>query len=557
MTSQQKQIRLNILCFLVLFFVSLYRQLSMRFLPEDPFRTYILYACYLILLGAWAVSIKLRVTQRSMRIFLLLEDFVMFLGLTIRFVQDTFLTDNMLLMRVTGFYVGATILPMALLGLYAALGLGQADSYRISKKWYLLVIPVLVMTFLFVTDEQRHFVCYIVQEEPQPNLAFHPYIGTFIMCGILLLLLIARILVIFRRSRLPAENKLLRWVIPVFEPLLLLAFSFEFFVVSLQLIPALAGKEVIEMYAKLYYAEILTWEVYIGVGLVPVNSNYREIFEHATIGMQLLFPDDSLLLSENAEEIPVSVLREVCGSRFLELTPGKELHVHSVTDAEFFWVKDVSVLQATIEDLNRSAEALAQEGILLTEELKTRNEETRLQAKNRIYDMLTGEVRGELRLMQGLVKQYRPEEDNRVLQSQLVLLGTYVKRRCNLRLIEKESGQVTGEDLRLSFQDMIRALNLVGIPASLDWEGDCGYSSAFSIYALDMLEFMLEDIHYPVEKISVEAKIGSVRIFLMCDTEQVSLKTDDFPPPDGCGIRLSLQDGVYCLCMTEGGRGDA
>ena len=87
--------------------------------------------------------------------------------------------------------MGATLLPMVLLGFYAALGLGQADNYRFSRKWYLLLAPVLVMTYLFVTDEQRHFVCYIVPEEAQPNLAFHPYIGTFLMCGIGLALVLA------------------------------------------------------------------------------------------------------------------------------------------------------------------------------------------------------------------------------------------------------------------------------------------------------------------------------------------------------------------------------
>lgn len=90
MTERQRQVRMNIAAFLLLFIVSLYRQVSLRYLPDDPFRTYILYACYLFLIGGWAISICARVTQKSMRTFLMFEMAVMLAGLTVRFLQDTF-----------------------------------------------------------------------------------------------------------------------------------------------------------------------------------------------------------------------------------------------------------------------------------------------------------------------------------------------------------------------------------------------------------------------------------------------------------------------------------
>ena len=557
MSARSKQIRDNVCGFLLLFFVSLYRQLSLRNLPDDGLRTYVLYACYCFLIGVWIFSIQVRVTQKSMRVYLLLEALVMLLGLTIRFVQDTFLTNDVLLMRVSGFCVWATLLPMVLLGFYAALGLGRADSYRFSWKWYLLLLPVLLMTYLFVTDEQRHFVCYIIPEETQPNLAFHPYIGTFIMCGIGLALVLARILVIYRRNRAMARSRFLRWFLPLFEPLLLLAFSFEFFAVSLQLIPSLAGKEVLELYAKLYYAEILTWEVYIYVGLVPVNTDYREIFEHATVGMQLLFPDGSALRSKNAAEIPIRRLHSLRDGQYWEPDPGKELHLHRVAGAEFFWTKDVSFLQTTIEELNRSAEALAQEGVLLEEELKTRNQEARIEAQNRIYDALTGEVQGQLRLMREIVKKYRPGEENRDLLCELVVLGTYVKRRCNLRLIEKDSGRVDGEDLRLSFQDMVSALNLVGIRAALRWESRRSFSVSFSIYVFELLEFLLEYARFSVEEVSVKAEDGGVLLALSSGAALFPSEVDELPPPDGCRIERAWQSGTYRVRITERGGADA
>lgn len=46
MSARQSQIKYNLLTFFLLFTVSLYRRISLRFWPEDRFRTYILYACY-------------------------------------------------------------------------------------------------------------------------------------------------------------------------------------------------------------------------------------------------------------------------------------------------------------------------------------------------------------------------------------------------------------------------------------------------------------------------------------------------------------------------------
>lgn len=560
MTARGKQIRYNVGGFLLLFFVSFYRQFSLHHLPNDGLRTYILYACYCLLIGVWIFSIQMRVTQKSMRIYLLLEALVMLLGLTIRFIQDTFLTDNVLLTRISGFWVEATLLPMVLLGFYAALGLGQADSHRFSWKWYLLLLPVLLMTFLFVTDEQRHFVFYIVPEETQPNLTFHPYIGTFIMCGIGLILVVMRILVIYRHSRALIRSRFLRWFLPLFEPLLLLAFSFEYFAVSLQIVPALAGKEVIELYAKLYYAEILTWEVYIFVGLVPTNTDYRDIFEHSTAGMQLLFPDGSAIRSKNAAEIPAPYLQRLRNGQDVKLDSGKELHLHRAAEAEFVWTRDVSALQTTIKDLNRVAETLAQEGILLEEELKVRNQEARIEAQNLIYDALTGEVQGQLRLMRELVKKYRPGEKNHELLASLVILGTYVKRRCNLRLIEKGSAHVDGEDLRLSFQDMISALKLTGIRTSLTWESGSGFSAAFSVYAFDMLEFLLEYTRFSVKTVSVEVKNSHVLLALSGEAALFPSEAVELPLPAGCRIERAWQNDAYCVRITEiteGGSADA
>ena len=157
MTDRSRQIYLNIGAFAVLFLMSLYRQVSLKYFPEDPYRTWLVFLSYIVLLMVWIISIQVRVTQRTMRHMLIIEAFVMMGGMTIRFIQDTFFYDNISFMRISGLCLACTFLPGLLLGFFAILGMGRSDLYRINAKWQLLWLPVAVFAGLIISDEYYHF----------------------------------------------------------------------------------------------------------------------------------------------------------------------------------------------------------------------------------------------------------------------------------------------------------------------------------------------------------------------------------------------------------------
>ena len=553
MTERQKQIRINIAVLLLLFFVSLYRQISLRYLPDDPFRTYVLYGGYVFLIAVWVVSIYARITQKSMRNFLLIESAVMLFGLTIRFLQDTFWQEDVLLTRVSGLYMEATLLPVLLFGIYAALGIGQADSYRIPKKWYGLLLPVAVMVLLIVSDESRHWMFYIIPSEAQPNLNFHPNTGTFLIAGCGIALMVGRVLLIYKRNRFTNQGKPLKWLIALIEPLLILVFTFDYFAFSLGLIPSLEGKEIIELYARMYYIEALAWEFYIYMGLVPVNTQYREIFENATVGMQIIGDGGSRLFSHTASGVSIEQLQELENKEYIVTEPGKELHAYRFSDGVLLWNKDVSVLQSTIAELNQSAEMLAQEGTLLDEEIKTKNQEASLLSKNQIYDELTKEVQGQLRLMKEITKKRRFKDHGDRRLRELVLLGTYVKRRCNLRLIQKEIVEIHKDDLRLSLEDMISAMRLMGVHAELDWHPEGSFSPGFSIYLFDVLEYLLEYERFDVKELTVTMGRGQVQFSVIGGVKGAPVGTIPVVALEEYTVVCQDIPSGYTVILSEGG----
>ena len=555
MTERKRQIWTCVWAFALLFLVSLYRQLSLRLLPHDPLRTYILYACYVCLLGGWAVSLKSRIVTKSMRVFLIADAAVMLLGLTVRFLQDTYWQQNIALTRLSGLFVLATILPMLTLGFFASLGAGKPDDFRVALPWYLLLLPVALVTALIVWDEQFHFMFYLDPSEAQPNLNFHPNTGTFLVVLLSFLMVILRVLLIYRRNRSFTQSRLLRIFIPLFEPILTVLFTLEYFVVSLGLIPALRGMEVIELYAKIYAIEVLTWEFYIYIGLVPVNVEYQDIFEHADIGMQIVGDDGSRIRSRAATEVSPEQMDRLEAQGFLSLSQGTELHAHRIEGGMLLWNKDVSGLQSTIAQLQESAEVLSQEGALLEEEWKARDRETRLAAQNQVYDQLTNEVRDRLRRIRETAGRLSPDGENAEALHQLALLGTYVKRRCNLRILQldSEAGTISPEDLRYSLQDMLDALRWAGIPAALQWRVTKPYSPAFSILLVDMLEALLEASGFSAREVTVETSDGKACLALTADFPAPRDQSILPAVPPGCGMEWEwLPDGVK-VTLGEGG----
>ena len=555
MSTRKKQIRMIIIAMIVLLGVSAFRIWGIKYCERSPLMRFIVLAGYSSLIFLWCVSIYSRVTQKSMRIWLYLEAALMFFGMALRFVQETYWYTNIPLMRVSGMYLPAIIIPIVLFGLYASLGIGQHESYTMDRRWYALLVPVLAMFWLFVTDEKRHFFCYIDPKEPQPNLSFHPSTGAYLYVGIGAALMILRIYIIYRRNRDVRSTGIMRVVVPCFEPIVMILFIIPFFLYSLDIVPWLKGKEIIEFYAKLYCIEVLTWEFYILMGLVPVNMEYQSILENSTVGMQIL-SGNGVIASKNAVPVSQETLNELEEKGFITLQDGKELHMHSLSDGRFLWNKDTSLLRKTIEDLENSVEQLSQKSTLLEEEYRAEKDRVVVQINNRIYDNLTEEVSGQLQRMKEIIRSRKAGADNEMDLRRLCFLGTYVKRRYNLRLINLEAGSIEPEDVKISLEDMVKALSNMHIAADLRWEQSVYMLPGLGLCILDTLEDIIAYEEFGIRRILIEADPGAAA-FEVCRQSDRNVNGEKKDIYHGKSDRFTISSqeipGGYRVTLTTGG----
>ena len=490
--------------------VSAYRQLSMQHWPEDSLRPYLVWAVYMLLLFGWQYTISTKITQKTMRTHLTAQNIISILYLTVRFVQDAFLYVNIPWMRFTGYFINIAAVFIPLFGLYGAFYLGRPEDYRISKKWYLLLIPACFLSVMALTNEWHHFLYYIVPEEPQPNLYFHPYIGTYIIYLWGLWMIAHQVHVIYQRNGTTKSDPLYRKLIPFYEPILLLLFSIPYAATAY-----VVRFELVEYSAGLIFILVLCWELYILVGLIPVNTQYEDVFRRSTVAMQILSSDgERIAVSENAAEITPAMLEALKQNQHFSVTEDVIMHLHQIPGGCMIWQTDLSQINHAFRELQRLNAELEEEQDLLAQEIRIQSDEASVQARNDIYDSLSTEVAGQLASLTTLLSKESLSTDD---WNRICLIGTYIKRFCNLQLTYQEQKTIPMGDLAISLQDVAKCMKKLGIRTSLDFCPTSNLEPELILFIMKALEEILEEADFCLT--SMEIRISDTVCFEITGTD--------------------------------------
>ena len=521
----------------LLFAVSAYRQFSMRYWPEDFLRPYLVWVVYMLLLFGWQYTISTKITQKTMRSHLTAQNVVNILYLTVRFVQDAFLYINIPWMRFTGYFINIAAVFVPLFGLYGASYLGRWKDYRINRKWYLLLIPASLLCVMALTNDLHHFFYYIVPNEPQPNLYFHPYIGTYIIYIWGLSIISYQVYVIYQRNGTTKSDPLYQKLIPFYEPILLFLFSIPYAATAY-----VVRFELVEYSAGLIFIIVLCWQLYILTGLIPVNTQYEEVFRRSTVAMQILSPNDErIAVSENAAEITPAMLEALKLNQRFFVTEDIIMHLHQIPGGYMVWQTDPSQINQALRELQRLNAELEEKQDLLAQEIRIQSDETSIQARNDIYDSLSSEVAGQLILLTALLSKESLSADD---WNRICLIGTYIKRFCNLRLTYQEQQMIPMGDLAISLQDMAKCMKNLGIRTSLDFCPTSNLEPELILLIMKALEALLEEVDFRLASMTIQISdrvcfeiTGTDHEFVSCSLERgYCLQAEKVP----AGYRLLL-----------------
>ncbi len=541
MSERKKSVVRLFVAAVLLFVVSAYRQLSMRYWSEDFLRPYLVWAVYMLLLFGWQHTITTKIMQKSMRGHLTAQNIVSILYLTVRFIQDAFLYVNVPWMRFTGYFINIAAIFIPLFGLYGAFYLGRSEDYRISKKWYLLLIPACFLSMLALTDDLHHFLYYIVPEEPQPNLYFHPYIGTYIIHIWALGMIMYQVYVIYQRNGTAKSDPFYRKLVPFYEPILLFLFSIPYAATAY-----VVRFELVEYSAGLIFILVLCWELYILAGLIPVNTQYEEVFRRSTVAMQILSPNgETIAVSENAANITPVILESLKQNQHFSVTEDVIMHLHQIPGGYMVWQTDLSQINGVLRELKSLNAELEEKQDLLAQEIRIQSSEASVQASNDIYDSLSSKVVGQLTLLTELLSKESLSEND---WNRIRLIGTYIKRFCNLRLTYQGQQTIPMGDLALSLQDMAKCMKNLRIRASLDFCPTSNLEPELILLIMKTLEEILEEADFRLVSMAIHISDTVCFEITGTDHEFVSRSLEG-----GYGLQTEkIPAGYRLLLLKEG-----
>lgn len=504
--------------------------------PLDWFCGMIRSAIYIELFIAWGVSLHRRIIQPQVRRYLTSISVLVVFWMTVRTIRYS-LDECIWLMRYLWYLYYLPMLLIPLLAVFVALSLGKPDNFRLSKWTGLLYIPTAALLLLVLTNDLHQFV-FVFPEDAIVWVNDYSYaLGYFLAVGWVVSCTITALVVMLIKCRIPHSRTVL--MLP-FAPAVVALIYGVLYYFRVPWLKFLTG----DMTVVFCLLIVAILECCIECGLIQSNTGYEELFMVSRLGAQITNQENAVCLaSANARALTEE---QRISTKTQTVSADKSMIVKSqpIGFGHVLWQENVAELTEAIEQIEENCRDLAEHNRIRQENLKTRKKILALQEKNRVSDLLHRETAGQIDLIDRMLAQYDTETDDRKRSRLLggaAVVGAYIKRYGNLRLIGERAETADIRELSRCFDESFINLELLGV--------NCFHAlpPGISLATKDMLqvyrsfETAMEACLHDLSHVWIHMR-NSERGFLLnmefvCDT--------DLSPFASIADLFSCEDGAY------------
>ena len=394
------------------------------------------YVIHITLLIGWCVSLNRRLQNRQVRCLLILVGILMAFWLTVRTIKFEFIADpTHPIVRYLWYcyYIPMVLIPM--IGVFVVKYLDKLADYTHPKQMNLLLIPAFLLLGIVFTNDLHRLVFDFPQGielfDSKYTYGFVYYIlmAWFILGGLYF------VVMLLKKSRVPGSKKMQRL------PLFIMLGAIVFWVLyTLKLIKCdLTAMDCLIITCLLESA--------IQSGIIPSNTNHRELFDITTVPVQIVDADYQPHYVSGAA-LPLSeadLKKTEAGAVHMDNTL---LRSTPITAGRVVWQDDITVQNTLRQQLQDIREQMSEENTLLQAEVELTEHKAKVDEQNRLYDRIAQEVAPQLIRAEELMQRVSAEpEKARELMAKICVLGCYIKRRGNLLLLGEESKEIPSAEL--------------------------------------------------------------------------------------------------------------
>lgn len=322
----------------------------------------------------------------------------------------------------------------------------------------------------------------------------------------------------------------------------------------------LNGANVIEFPEAFCFMAAGILEFCMQLGLIPTNKSYRGLMRETSVSTQITDATGEVIYrSEAAQPLTAEQFSAPDKARIGAHTVLRRMEVPG---GYGFWQNDVSEIDALNEALREAKAQLMEELTLLRLQNELREKRTKIEQRSAVYDEIARRTRQQSTAISQIAQQGMNAADAAVkdrCRRRITLLGAYIKRYANLMLLSSESGTVSTGELGLSVAEVLRYLNLYGIPGELlnTAAGDVPSKPALAAFEAfeALLEAHLENLHGVCVHLSV--RDGDL-IFKLTLENMLTDRSDaiyGMLADTGVNMRLETEDnvGYFSFYFPKGG----
>ena len=486
MSKATKKSLLCALAALALIAFAMWLRYASRQIFHSPAVNHLRSGIYVFLFSAWSYSLWNRIVQTQVRRYLLAISALMVLWILLRSIK--FSIENTDAARRLWYFYYFPMLFIPMLSVFVSLSLGKGEDFRLPRWTKILYLPTLLLLLLVLTNDLHQQVFSF----PSGVLSDREYRyegGYFFVLGWAALCAGFAFLSMVKNCRIPRSRRI-RWL-PLVPLALSLAYAYAY-AKEVYWVWVLAGDMTVSQ--CLIFASI--FECCIQCGLIQSNLGYDELFEATSLPVQITdHAFHSKYVSVAMQRaLPQSELRQMQQDT-VHLGDDTLLKRHKLRRGWVFWKEDISALNQIRKELELTRDELRDTGDVLTAENAQRARWLKLIEENRLYDMMEAQTARQIAMLRELLTELQKTEDSgraRHLLGQVIIIGTYIKRRSNLIFVGEQRGAISVQELLLCLNESSENISVYGADckAIVKGEGLLTVEQATQVY--DLFEAVVE-----------------------------------------------------------------
>ena len=502
MSKATKKILLYALSVLALIAFAMWLRYASRHIFHSPAVSHLRSGIYVFLFSAWCYSLWIRIVQTQVRHYLLAISALMVLWILLRSIK--FSIENTDAERWLWYFYYFPMLFIPMLSVFVSRSLGKGEDFRLPRWTKLLYLPTLLLLLLVLTND-LHQQVFSFPSGVLSDRAYRYESGYFFVLGWEALCAGFALLSMVKNCRI-LRSRRIRWL-PLVPLALSLAYAYAY-VKKVHWVWVLAGDMTVSQ--CLIFASIL--ECCIQCGLIQSNLGYDELFEATSLPVQITDPAfcSQYVSAAMQGALPQSELRQMQQDT-VHLGDDTLLKRHKLRRGWVFWKEDISALNQVQKELELTRDELRDTGDVLEVENAQRARWLKLTEENRLYDMMEAQTARQIAMLRDLLAELQKTEEPdraRRLLGQVIIIGTYIKRRNNLIFVGEQRGAISVQELLLCLNESSENISVYGADCKtiIKGEGQLTVEQATQVY--DLFEAVVETELESLRALLISIEVG-------------------------------------------------